>query len=127
MSWTDSALCASYGDPTLWDGPREGESALARANRQALATAICDRCPVAETCLEKAVPGLDEGVRGGEVMPECRAHGAGHDKHPPPYIEHGTEAGARAHWRRGQKACGACALAERVAKWNRQARRGRTA
>lgn len=50
-------------------------------------------------------------------------YGAKHNRYPKTeydFAKHGTEAGARAHWRRGEKPCEPCRLAANRAHRDRQ-------
>ena len=87
---------------------------------------VCLGCPVLATCRAWAL--TDEGhtllggAMAGGLTPDERAKlRTGRSRGLKP-ITHGTEAGARAHRRRLEKPCGACAAAGNVA---RRARAGR--
>lgn len=122
--WRTSAACLGHAplfDATIDD--RGHESPQARANRHALALAICNGCPVRRPCEADIVMGQDEGVRGGHVLRPLQVQRKA-DRAPEP-IEHGTERGYAAHRRRGVPvgpgdACG-CRRAARVAAREREA------
>ena len=82
-------------------------------------------CPVRKACLAAAIeaegrakPGAREGMWGGldpfERAAVARKTGARSHKSRRLPIRHGTPGGAEAHRRRGEKACTACANAERT-------------
>lgn len=73
-NWRREARCAQQpADPRWWDGHLDGETEAERAKRHEIAKAICARCPVSQQCRKAAVPRVDEGIRGGELMPAVRA------------------------------------------------------
>lgn len=75
--WRDDAACARDTDLTLWD-QRVGddkEPPVEQAARHAKAKAICwSKCPVRDQCAADVDWRLDEGVRGGHVLPLLNAH-----------------------------------------------------
>lgn len=79
--YRDFAACVRHHDLTLWDATavddgREQETA--RQIRLTEAKRICwTRCPVRTECAADATLGLDEGVRGGHLMPSLNAVGGG--------------------------------------------------
>lgn len=94
--------------------------------------AACQSCPFRAQCVDLVLPSsaLFDGVcggrlwRNGQVLATCtsalptelREGGL----RP---ITHGTEAGARAHNRRGERACSLCREAGRLAQQARRARK----
>ncbi len=93
---------------------------------------VCQNCPFRARCVELVLPktSLFDGVcggrfwRDGQILVTCE--GAGHgelrERVQRP-IPHGTEAGARAHNRRGERACSLCREAGRLAQRARRARK----
>lgn len=69
--YRDAAACARHHDVTLWDATvgegRETESH--RDARHAKARAICWGCPVRAKCADDVDVDLDDGVRGGHILP----------------------------------------------------------
>lgn len=68
--WRADAECRKH-DPRLWDaGPDKKEPDSVRDHRLAQAKRICHTaCPVRKECADDVNPWLDEGVRGGHVLP----------------------------------------------------------
>ncbi len=116
-SWMQDAICRqvdpdlffpSYNDPTT--------SHIADARN---AKAICKTCPVQLECLDAALRrGERHGIWGGVNMGSNRAaqreemrRQRGIELDRSEFDEHGgpTDAGARRHYRRGEKPCQACA------------------
>ena len=117
--WLEHAACRGM-DPDLFHPSRTSPShALVRT-----AKAVCDTCPVRDTCLQVA---LDDpthlGIMGGTTADERRGIRAGHGPdwraqrraahralHPRPLapISHGTESGYTLHRRRGEEPCDLC-------------------
>ena len=65
LEWQEQAACRGY-DNLLFFGPDQGESELEKQSREARAKAICQRCPVAEPCLEFAMETNQKyGIWGG--------------------------------------------------------------
>jgi WhiB family transcriptional regulator, redox-sensing transcriptional regulator len=65
LEWQEDAACRTY-DNLLFFGPDQGESELERQAREARAKAVCQRCPVAEPCLEFAMETNQKyGIWGG--------------------------------------------------------------
>lgn len=71
--WRDDGACCRHHDATLWDASiaedgREADSS--RERRHTEAKRICwTKCKVRAQCSDAAELGVDEGVRGGHVMP----------------------------------------------------------
>jgi hypothetical protein len=109
MTWTDDAACKGATAVFYTDGRRNE------------ALAICRRCPVLEACradtlaedLTMTRERYIQGVRGGMLATERRAHyvNALHDELPE--IEHGTVGGYAKHFRYGQRPCVECRRAQR--------------
>ncbi len=73
LDWQEDAACREY-DNILFFGEDQGESELERQHREAEAKAVCQRCPVMQSCLEWALSsGQDSGVWGGLSEDERRA------------------------------------------------------
>lgn len=110
--WVDSALCAQIGSHDTFF-PEKGVSS-AEAKR------ICGMCEVAADCLEYALgaPYAMHGVWGGTTENQRREmrRSSGMRAQREDRLEHGTPGGARAHYRRGERPCGSCSEAARLAK-----------
>jgi hypothetical protein len=97
--------------------------------------AACRGCPFRAQCIDLVMPStsLFDGVcggrlwRNGQVRATCKGAQPGElserGRRP---ITHGTEAGARAHNRRGERACSLCLEAGRLAQQARRARKRAT-
>jgi hypothetical protein len=116
------ALCAEI-DPEVWFPEQGGSNALAKA--------LCGRCENEDACLQWALANdeLFWGIFGGKSPQERRklAARAGRRGRPAGDIPHGTEAGMKAHQRRGDVVpdhdpCG-CRAASRLASAERRERR----
>jgi len=116
--------------PNIEDGRETPER---RAARESEAKSICARCDVKADCLTWAIETRDAHAILGGTTPEertvlirrMRRHGEPVPPVTPALVEHGTSAGARAHYRRGESACEACAKAANVRKREQErARRG---
>jgi len=68
MSWRESAACAGHGKP-LWDESVFGESRTEQVARHKAAIAVCKGCPVVSECYADVNWSIDEGVRGGRLLP----------------------------------------------------------
>lgn len=106
------AVCTSV-DPELFFPDMTGAGARNQARR---AAAICEGCPVVVQCRTYAEQiGATHGVWGAQ------------HRHGKPVVDvvitHGTEAGYKAHYRRGQSPCEACRAASNRANKERAARR----
>jgi hypothetical protein len=66
--WQQSAACAGHKLP-LWDESVYGESRTEQTARHKDAKVICGQCPVRSECLADVDWSIDEGVRGGRVLP----------------------------------------------------------
>jgi len=65
MDWQEEAACRDH-ENVIFFGPEQGESELERQPREAHAKSICQRCPVAEPCLEFAMESNQKyGIWGG--------------------------------------------------------------
>ena len=64
LDWQEEAACRSYENIVFFG--EEGESELEKQAREARAKAVCQRCPVAEPCLEFAMETNQKyGIWGG--------------------------------------------------------------
>lgn len=69
-SWRDQALCFEV-DPELFFPDRTGHYRVTvDEERETLAIAMCNRCPVIEPCLAFALEHREEGVWGGTTAKE---------------------------------------------------------
>jgi WhiB family redox-sensing transcriptional regulator len=65
LDWQEQAACREY-DNILFFGEDFGESELERQAREGEAKSVCQRCPVAEPCLEFAIETNQKyGIWGG--------------------------------------------------------------
>ncbi|TQE21602.1 hypothetical protein Sipo8835_37255 [Streptomyces ipomoeae] len=97
---------------------------------------ICDSCPFRAACIARVRPAKSkfDGVCGGRLWCDGQAIEACASAHsdeldeldrrrePGTYDSCGREAGARAHRRRGERACESCLQAEREAARRRRAK-----
>lgn len=99
-SWQEQAACRGVPDPDIFF-PKIGPAPAAKA--------ICAGCPVAVDCLNFALaqPIDPSGIWGNTNREERKELRRGRPRHRKP-INHGTEGGAAAHRRRGEKPCAAC-------------------
>ncbi len=112
--WHQYAECANSGvDPEIFftDCGNSYEAHQART--------ICARCPVKQECLEYSLraPMRLDGIWGGLGVGRRDELRRGY----PDVFRHGTEAGAKRHYRRGEKPCPACLEASRTASRLRKA------
>jgi hypothetical protein len=126
--WVAQAPCAG-------DARFTSEETAAEAPTEPLVLSLlaaCQGCPFRSQCIDLVMPSMSlfDGVcggrlwRNGQVLATCegaqpvelRERG----RRP---ITHGTEAGARAHNRRGERACSLCLEAGRLAQQARRARK----
>lgn len=133
LAWQLEGACNA--DPDMWtpfdDAMRSTDHSYAwRAPRMACngnAEAGIPACPVLAACKPWALQAPDPvpfSMAGGWT-PKERArirHTLGVVAGPKP-IRHGTEAGYRAHHRRGEKPCGPCMTAATRQKREREARK----
>lgn len=103
-SWRESALCAQT-DPSIFFPENKGEH-----SREA--KAICGACDVRESCLAYALRRPEWGIWGGTTATERQTLRRQLGIRLQPAITHGTPAGARAHYRAGEKPCQSCARAQ---------------
>jgi WhiB family transcriptional regulator, redox-sensing transcriptional regulator len=72
-SWWDLAACRGH-DASVFFAPGYFEKRAEKLAREALAKALCVRCPVRDLCLEQALSTRDpHGVWGGMNEAERRA------------------------------------------------------
>jgi len=92
---------------------------------------ICQHCPFREQCIQRVQPRRSrfDGICGGhlwldgQIGDTCDGAHADELDEGKPFIVHGTEAGARAHRRRGEDVCSLCREAARLAQAERRARK----
>lgn len=130
MTWRDAAACRGMDTDVFF--PLRGEDVRA-------AKAVCADCPVSAECLDEALAEREViGVWGGtsererrrirRIRARLRAGVTSPDRggalpgdvKP---ISHGTDAGYRAHVRRGEEACPECSAAHAAYQRERSARR----
>lgn len=114
---SDEALCAQV-DGDVWF-PVLGHDTTQAAKAVCNGTGDRPPCPVREACLAWALDADERyGVWGGLSPNERKKLARGQkpraqrDREP---ITHGTEAGSKAHYRRGEKPCRPCLEAARIA------------
>ncbi|WP_431770865.1 hypothetical protein [Streptomyces cucumeris] len=125
--WASEAPCAGdfrfTPEETAAEAPTEPLVAL---------LAICRDCPFRAQCVDLVLPSasLFDGVCGGRLWRDGQVLATCDDARPAELrergrrpITHGTEAGARAHNRRGERACSLCREAGRLAQQARRARK----
>lgn len=107
-SWWEQANCRGR-DTELFYPERKSDTE---------AKLCCYDCPVREACLQYALENGEIGVWGGKNDEQRKAlrRSLGITPKRQASISHGTPAGARAHYRAGEKPCRDCANASRVAK-----------
>lgn len=104
----EDALCAQT-DPELFF-PEKGKD-----NRRA--KQVCAACPVRRQCAEWALSSPEhlEGIWGGLSVNERKALRRANRPQREPKRSCGTAAGARQHYRLGERPCEACLWAARMA------------
>ncbi|MBZ9641379.1 hypothetical protein [Streptomyces sp. PSKA30] len=125
--WASEAPCAGdfrfTPEETTAEAPTEPLVAL---------LAVCRDCPFRAQCIDLVLPSasLFDGVCGGRLWRNGQVLATCNDAQPAELrergrrpITHGTEAGARAHNRRGERACSLCREAGRLAQQARRARK----
>ncbi|MEU8560605.1 hypothetical protein AB0C45_03860 [Streptomyces cyaneofuscatus] len=128
--WASEAPCAGdfrfTPEETTAEAPTEPLVAL---------LAVCRDCPFRAQCIDLVLPSasLFDGVCGGRLWRDGQVLATCDDAQPAELrergrrpITHGTEAGARAHNRRGERACSLCREAGRLAQQARRARKRAT-
>ena len=124
----DAACRRPDVDPAWWwaqaAGSERTETQRAAKADIARAVAVCRTCPHLDDCRTHAIAHEAHGVWGGttegERHRERKARGI---KVPSRSIDHGTEAGAKQHRRRGEKPCRICLEAVNAAESERRKRR----
>ncbi|NUK19823.1 hypothetical protein [Streptomyces lunaelactis] len=125
--WISEAPCA--GDARFTPDDATVDSLRTPQTRALLA--VCQQCPFRSRCIALVLPrqSMFDGICGGrlwfhgQVSDECEAAHRGELEERGSYINHGTEAGARAHNRRGERACSLCREAGRLAQARRRERK----
>lgn len=111
--WMDDANCVGV-DPELFY-PDKDEDTEAKL--------VCFDCPVRAICLETAIKRGEVGIWGGandKQRESLRRKLNIRVQRPPLSISHGTPAGARAHYRAGERPCKDCRDADRTAERERR-------
>ncbi|MCR8573058.1 hypothetical protein [Streptomyces sp. Isolate_219] len=124
--WVSEAPCV--GDVRFTPDDATEDSLRAPQTRRLLT--VCRRCPFRAQCIDLVLPSrsLFDGICGGrlwlngQILATCKGARPDELEEGADPINHGTEAGARAHNRRGETACSWCREAGRLAQ---QARRDR--
>ena len=124
-TWMESAVCRQT-DPELWFPERESPSTAGVITTIRRAQTVCRSCPVQTECLDYALSnnekagiwaGINFGTAKARVREELRRQ---RNIRVREEFEHGTEAGARAHYRRGEPVCLSCRNASAAADRNRR-------
>lgn len=77
-SYPADSACGGHPFPAWWDSHVDGEPRHERDWRHEAALYVCRRqCPVREACTADVDRRVDEGVRGGEVLPALKPAGYG--------------------------------------------------
>ena len=102
--WMIDAACREHPPDDMFPAAKDKPG-------QQHAIEVCRTCPVQLQCARYATrTGATHGIWAGEYR---------NDKRRSPGINHGTEAGARAHYRKSEKPCDRCATAQ----WEARKRR----
>ncbi|MFD8379131.1 hypothetical protein ACFV2X_11435 [Streptomyces sp. NPDC059679] len=125
--WVSEAPCA--GDMRFTPDNATADSLRTPQNRKLLT--VCRACPFRARCIALVLPrhSLFDGICGGrlwfngQVRATCQGANRDELKEGAAPITHGTEAGARAHNRRGETACTLCREAGRRAQARRRERK----
>ncbi|WP_425834235.1 hypothetical protein [Streptomyces fractus] len=126
--WVAQAPCV--GDPRFT--PNDARADTLRTPHVTDLLTTCETCPFRARCIALVKPHHShfDGICGGRlwldgwIRATCRGAEPGElDSEGEPPIVHGTEAGARAHHRRGEEACTLCREGARIATAERRARR----
>ncbi|MEU7640968.1 hypothetical protein AB0C11_33705 [Streptomyces sp. NPDC039016] len=130
--WVGKAPCA--GDVRFTPNDATEDSLGAPQARTLLR--ICQNCPFRAQCISLVLPRAShfDGVCGGRLWLNGQIRATCKAAHPDELTEHdpyihrgaGTEAGARAHSRRGERACSLCREAGRLAQARRRERKRAT-
>ena len=125
INWMESALCRQT-DAELWFPDRENPNTDGFITTIRRAQTVCRSCPVQTECLDYALSNNEKfGVWAGINMNTVKAHTREELRRQRgvqvrEVFSHGTEAGARAHHRRGESVCAACRNAAAAADRNRR-------
>ena len=131
--WVSRAPCA--GDRRFTPGDafedRDVFEDLLKAPQIQDLLKVCRVCPFRAECISHIKPraSLFDGICGGrlwfngQIRATCETADPDELEEGAPPITHGTEAGARAHNRRGETACSLCLEAARLAQARRRAKR----
>ncbi|MFE7117505.1 hypothetical protein ACFU99_19030 [Streptomyces sp. NPDC057654] len=122
--WVSEAPCA--GDTRFTPDGAAMDSLKAPQTRALLA--VCQQCPFRSRCVALVLPRHSrfDGICGGRLWLDGEIRATCHGAHPMELaeaddpIDHGTEAGARAHYRRGERACPWCREAARLVQVRRR-------
>ncbi len=125
--WVSEAPCA--GDTRFTPDDPTADSLSTPQTRKLLV--ICQDCPFQPRCIALVLPrhSLFDGICGGrlwldgQVLATCKGARPDELEEGAAPITHGTEAGARAHNRRGETACSLCREAGRLAQARRRERK----
>jgi WhiB family redox-sensing transcriptional regulator len=121
--WLLDAACAGADPDIFFPGAGFRDTA-------SLALKYCAQCPVTAQCLDYAVTNsMKTGIWGGMGPDQRKQYKRDNGLTGKPLkvmpFEHGTERGARQHYRNKEKPCEACLRAANVER-NKRKRRGMT-
>ncbi len=125
--WVSEAPCAGNRRFT----PDDASEDSLRAPQTLDLLKVCRVCPFRAECISLVLPRASrfDGVCGGRLWCDGQIRATCETAHPDeleedhPPLTHGTEAGARAHNRRGETACSLCREAGRRAQARRRERK----
>jgi WhiB family redox-sensing transcriptional regulator len=124
IDWMESALCRQTDSEIFFpDRDNPNPAGLIRSIRAAQNT--CRRCPVQIQCLDYALTNNEKyGIWAGINMNTTRSRAREELRRQRNIeireaFEHGTEAGAKAHYRRNEPVCTACRNAANAARRHR--------
>jgi len=125
INWMESAVCRQI-DSEMFFPDRENPNTDGLISTIRRAQTVCRSCPVQTECLDYALTNNEKyGIWAGINMNTARAQLRDELRRQRnikvrDVFEHGTEAGARSHYRRGEPVCPACRNAAAAADRNRR-------
>jgi WhiB family redox-sensing transcriptional regulator len=125
INWMESAVCRQT-DSELFFPDRENPNTDGFITSIRRAQTVCRSCPVQTECLDYALSNNEKaGIWAGINFSTAKAHTREELRRQRgvqvrEVFSHGTEAGARAHYRRGEPACPSCRNAAAAADRNRR-------
>ena len=125
INWMESAVCRQT-DLSLWFPEKENPNPAGLIRTIRAAQNVCRTCPVQTECLDYALTnnerhgiwaGINMNTAKSQIRDQLRLQRGIEVREA---FEHGTEAGARAHYRRGESVCIACRTAAAAADRRRR-------